>query len=234
MFSNPVGIGKVNGLFVSQILESIHKHSPKTRLIQASSREIFGQTTPLTLIDESTPRFPISPYGAAKLFADNMIQVYRKTYGVFACSAILFNHESPLRGESFVTRKISTSVAKIKKGQQDLLELASVTSMRDWGFAGDSVRAMWMMAQADHAKDYVIATGKSHSVEDFCKLAFAAVDLDYNKYVRITPSLNRTIETTAALGDSSAIKNDLNWNPEISFDQLVKMMVAAELDSDDK
>jgi GDPmannose 4,6-dehydratase len=183
MYDDPVGIGEVNGLAVTRILEAIRAVDVNIRFCQASSREIFGEATesPQT---EHTAVNPRSPYGAAKLYADEMIRIYRQKYGLFACSAILFNHESPRRGLAFVTRKITREAARIKVGQAKELRLGNLDALRDWGFAGDTVHAMWLMLQHNKADDYVVATGVTHSVREFCDCAFGYLSLDYRDYVR--------------------------------------------------
>jgi GDPmannose 4,6-dehydratase len=228
MFENPLAIGEVNGLAVTSILEAIRVHCPKTRICQASSSEMFGRplTSPQT---ESTPFLPRSPYGAAKLYAHTMIDIYRHHFGLFACSAILFNHESPRRGFGFVTRKVTHAVASIKLGRQDGITVGSLQSRRDWGFAGDSVRAMWMMLQADRPDDFVVATGQTHSVEDLCRCAFDCVGLDYRQYVREDPTLFRAREPVQLVGDSAKAMVDLGWQPQKTFEEMIQEMVQADL-----
>lgn len=230
MFDDPVGMGEINGLAVTRILEAIRKVDSSIRLCQASSREIFGEAveSPQT---ESTPVNPRSPYGAAKLYADNMIRIYRRQYGLFACSAILFNHESPRRGLQFVTRKITHEAAKIKLGLSHELKLGNLDAQRDWGFAGDYVRAMWLMLQQDKADDYVVATGEAHSVREFCDLAFAHVGLSYKDYVVESSSEFRPVEPALLVGDARKAKRQLGWQPEVGFEELVNTMVDADMDS---
>ena len=183
MFDDPVMVSEVNGLAVLRILEAIRTVDIKVRFCQASSREVFGEAR-LSPQDESTPTNPRSPYGAAKQYADSMIRIYRQRYGLFACSAILYNHESPRRGLGFVTRKITHAAASIKLGLANELHLGDLDSSRDWGFAGDFVRAMWLMLQHRAADDYVVATGEIHSVREFCECAFGYLGLDYRNYIR--------------------------------------------------
>lgn len=228
MYDDPVGVGDLNGLAVARILESIREVDIKIRFCQASSREIFGEAleSPQT---ESTPRNPRSPYGAAKLFADGLIGIYRQRYGMFAVSAILFNHESPRRGLSFVTRKITHEVAKIKLGLAKQLYLGNLDAQRDWGFAGDYVRAMWLMLQQPRPDDYVVCTGESHSVREFCEYAFGHLGLDYREYVREDESSYRPNEPVLLVGSAAKAKHELGWTPELGFRALVSMMVDADV-----
>lgn len=230
MFDDPVGIGEVNGLAVVRILESIRVVNTEIRFCQASSREIFGEAveSPQT---ESTPVNPRSPYGAAKLYADSMIRIYRQRYGLFACSAILFNHESPRRGVEYVTRKITHEAARIKLGLAKELHLGNLCAQRDWGFAGDYVRAMWLMLQQKKADDYVVATGVAHTVREFCELAFARLGLDYRNYVREDALAYRPVELAPLVGAAVKANRQLGWRPEIEFRELVHMMVDADLQS---
>jgi len=228
MFEDPVGIGEVNGLAVARILEAIRTVDLSIRFCQASSREIFGEAleSPQT---EATPANPRSPYGAAKLYADSMIRIYRQHYGLFACSAILFNHESPRRGLEFVTRKITHEAAKIKLGLANELHLGNLDAQRDWGFAGDYVRAMWLMLQQECADDYVVATGKAHSVRELCEFAFSSLGLDYRDYVREDASAYRPVEPALLVGSAVKANRKLGWKPEVEFKELVHMMVDADL-----
>lgn len=228
MFDDPVDIGEVNGLAVARILEAIRAVDTKIRFCQASSREIFGEAleSPQT---EATPTNPRSPYGAAKLYADSMIRIYRQRYGLFACSAILFNHESPRRGLEFVTRKITHEAAKIKLGLANELHLGNLDAQRDWGFSGDYVRAMWLMLQQEQADDYVVATGAAHTVREFCELAFARLGMDYRDYVREDASAYRPVEPALLVGSAAKANRKLGWRPEIEFRELVHMMVDADL-----
>jgi len=228
MFEEPVAMAEVNGLAVTRILEAIRAVNLKIRFCQASSREIFGEAieSPQT---ESTPPNPRNPYGAAKLYADSMIRIYRQHYGLFACSAILFNHESPRRGTQFVTRKITRGAAKIKLGLAKDLHLGNLNALRDWGFAGDYVRAMWLMLQQKSADDYVLATGTSHSVRDFCKLAFEYLGLDYHNFVLEDKSTYRPVESVPLVGCSDKADAVLGWKPETKLRELIQMMVDADL-----
>lgn len=228
MYDDPVGIGEVNGLAVVRILEAIRKVDCQIRFCQASSREIFGEAveSPQT---ELTPVNPRSPYGAAKLYADSMIRIYRQRYGLFVCSAILFNHESPRRSLAFVTRKITHEAARIKLGLASELRLGNLDAQRDWGFAGDYIRAMWLMLQQAHADDYVVATGEAHSVREFCEVAFARLGLDYRDYVREDASAFRPAEPAPLVGSATKANRDLGWRPEVGFQELVHMMVDADL-----
>lgn len=230
MFDDPVGIGEVNGLAVARMLEAILAVDVNTRFCQASSREIFGEAleSPQT---EATPANPRSPYGAAKLYADSMVRIYRQRHGLFACSAILFNHESPRRGGGFVTRKISHEAAKIKLGLAKELHLGNLDAQRDWGFAGDYVRAMWLMLQQERADDYVVATGKAHSVRELCEFAFSRLGLDYRDHVRGDASAYRPVEPALLVGNAAKANRELGWKPEIEFRELVHMMVDADLRS---
>ena len=230
MYEDPVAMGEINGLAVTRILEAIRKVDSSIRFCQASSREIFGEAfeSPQT---ESTPVNPRSPYGAAKLYADNMIRIYRRQYGLFACSAILFNHESPRRGLQFVTRKITHEAARIKLGLSQELALGNLDAQRDWGFAGDYVRAMWLMLQQGRPDDYVIASGQAHSVRELCNLAFARLDLDYKEFVKESATEYRPLEPALLVGSADKARRQLGWAPEVSFRDLVNMMVDAEMES---
>jgi GDPmannose 4,6-dehydratase len=228
MYVDPIGMGEVNGLAVVRILEAIRKINCEIRFCQASSREIFGEPaeSPQT---ELTPANPRSPYGAAKLYADSMIRIYRQRYGLFACSAILFNHESPHRGLAFVTRTITHGAARIKVGLASELRLGNLDAQRDWGFAGDYVRAMWLMLQRQCAEDYVIATGEVHSVREVCEIAFTRLGLDYRNYVREDTSAFRPAEPAPLVGSASKARRDLGWKPEVAFEDLVLMMVDSDM-----
>ena len=228
MFDDPVGIGEVNGLAVARMLEAIRKADIRIRFCQASSREIFGAAveSPQT---EATLTNPRSPYGAAKLYADSMIRIYRQRYGLFACSAILFNHESPRRGLEYVTRKITHEAARIRLGLAKELHLGNLDAQRDWGFAGDYVHAMWLLLQQECADDYVVATGKAHSVRELCEFAFSRLGLDYRDYVREDASAYRPEEPALLVGSAVKANRKLGWKPEVEFKELVHMMVDADL-----
>jgi len=229
LFSDPVLTGDLNGLAVARILEAIRTVDARVRFCQASSSEMFGESSQSPQ-SELTPFCPRNPYGVAKLFAHGMVGTYRERYGVFACSSILFNHESPRRGPEFVTRKISMAVARIKAGLANSVQLGNLEATRDWGYAGDYVRAMWQMLQLESPDDYVIATGESHSVREFCDIAFEHVGLDYRKYVQIDPQARRPPEAVQLLGDATKARTVLGWRPTVSFAQLVRMMVDADVE----
>lgn len=227
-WEQPLFTGEVTGLGVTRMLEAIRHVDPKIRFYQASSSEMFGKVheTPQR---ESTPFYPRSPYGVAKVYGHYITVNYRESYGMFACSGILFNHESPRRGLEFVTRKISNAVAQIKLGLAGELRLGNLSARRDWGFAGDYVRAMWMMLQQDEADDYVISTDETHTVEEFVEIAFNHVGLDWRKYVVVDPKFYRPAEVELLLGDSTKAREKLGWQPEMSFRELVTRMVAEDL-----
>lgn len=228
MFDDPLDMSDVNGIAVTRILEAIRAVDPKIRFCQASSREIFGEAlqSPQT---EVTPPNPRSPYGAAKLYADCMIRIYRLRYGLQACSAILFNHESPRRSRQFVTRKITHEAARIKLGLAYELHLGNLDTQRDWGFAGDYVRAMWLMLQQDKTDDYVIATGEAHTVREFCDVAFGRLGLDYRDHVREDAASYRPSEPVPLVGSPVKARRDLGWEPKVSFRELVHLMVDTDL-----
>ena len=228
MYDDPLGMGEINGLAVTRILEAIRMIDPTIRFCQASSREIFGEAVESPQ-SESTVINPRSPYGAAKLYADNMIRIYRQRYGLFACAAILFNHESPRRGLAFVTRKITHTAAQIKLGLANELRLGNLDARRDWGFAGDTVRAMWLMLQQARADDYVVATGETHSVREFCDVAFGYLGLNYRNYVREDAGEFRPQEPALLVGDAAKARRELGWKPMVSFKEMVGMMVDADL-----
>lgn len=227
MYDDPVGIGEINGLAVARILEAIREVDSGIRFCQASSAEMFGEATESPQ-SEQTRFQPRSPYGSAKLYAHSMIHIYRQRYGVFACSAILFNHESPRRGLGFVTRKITHTAAQIKLGLASDLALGNLEARRDWGFAGDVTHAMWMMLQAPSPDDFVVATGKTHSVREFCDAAFGYLDLDYRDHVREDPAFYRPLEPMQLVGDPRKLRQ-LGWAPQIDFPRLVGMMVDEDM-----
>ncbi|MCX5850407.1 MAG: GDP-mannose 4,6-dehydratase [Deltaproteobacteria bacterium] len=227
-FDMPEYTGDVTGLGTLRILEAIRKTGIKTKFYQASSSEMFGAAPPPQ--NEKTVFQPRSPYAAAKVYAYYLAQNYRDAYGLFAANGILFNHESPRRGETFVTRKITRAATQIKLGLKDKLYLGNLEAKRDWGFAGDYVEAMWLMLQQDKPDDYVIATGETHSVQEFTEKVFNKLNLDYNKYVSVDPRYFRPTEVDALLGDASKAKKALNWQPKVTFEKLIDMMIAADLD----
>lgn len=226
-WNQPELTGQFTALGVTRILEAIKTENPKIRFYQASSSEMFGSTPPPQ--SEKTSFHPRSPYGVSKLYGHFATINYRESYGMFACSGILFNHESPRRGLEFVTRKVSNAVAQIKLGLLDKMTIGNLDAKRDWGFAGDYVRAMWLMLQADAPEDYVIATGTSHSVRDLVDIAFKTVGMDYHDHVTVDPSLLRPAEVDYLCGDSSYARPKLGWKPDVDFEQLVQMMVEADL-----
>ncbi len=228
-YSQPVLTGDVTGLGVIRILEAIRKHYPKAKFLQASSSEMFGKVreTPQT---EKTPFHPRSPYGVAKVFGYHITVNYRESYRMFACSAIGFNHESPRRGLQFVTRKVTCQVAKIKCGLAKKLMMGNLDAKRDWGFAGDYVRAMWMILQHPEPEDFVLATGKPHSVKELLDVAFKAAGLNWENYIEIDPKLIRPAEVDFLCGDATKAREKLGWVPQVSFEELIKMMVEADLE----
>lgn len=230
LFVDPVLTGDFNGLAVARILEAIRALHPATRFCQASSSEMFGEAAEAPQ-SESTAFRPRNPYGIAKLFAHGMVATYRENFGVFACSSILFNHESPRRGAEFVTRKISMGVARIKCGLAESLQLGNLDAARDWGYAADYVYAMWKMLQVDAADDYVLATGESHTVREFCEVAFDHVGLDYRNHVEVDPRVRRPPETVALVGNAAKARRVLAWKPSVRFPELVRMMVDADIAS---
>jgi GDPmannose 4,6-dehydratase len=227
-WNQPVLTADVTGLGVLRVLEAIRKHSPQSRFLQASSSEMFGQVEESPQ-SEKTRFHPRSPYGVAKVFGHHTTVNYRESYGIFACSSICFNHESPRRGTDFVTRKVTQQAARIKLGLADKLRMGNLDAKRDWGFAGDYVRAMWLMLQPPQPEDFVIATGETHSVRELLEGAFSRVGLDWNKYVELDPKLVRPAEVDCLCGDSGKARKALGWKPEIGFHQLVEMMVDADL-----
>ena len=227
-FDMPEYTSDITGLGTLRLLESIRKTGIKTKFYQASSSEMFGAALPPQ--SEKTVFQPRSPYAAAKVYAYYIVQNYRDAYGIFATNGILFNHESPKRGETFVTRKITRAAAQIKVGLRDKLYLGNLEAKRDWGFAGDFVEAMWLMLQQDKPDDYVIATGETHSVREFAEKVFSKLDLDYAQYVAIDPRYFRPTEVDVLLGDASKAKKILGWQPKVTFDRLIDMMIAADLE----
>ena len=228
-FEQPLLTGEFTALGVTRMLEAVRQVNTGIRFYQASSSEMFGtvQETPQR---ETTPFWPRSPYGVAKVYGHWITVNYRESYDIFACSGILFNHESPLRGKQFVTRKISDAVARIKLGKQEKLSLGNLDAERDWGFAGDYVRAMWLMMQQDTPDDYVVSTGQRHTVRDFCQVAFDHVGLNWEDHVEIDPAFLRPADVNTLCGDFSKARENLGWQPEVTFEQLVQMMVDTDLD----
>jgi len=227
-FEQPLLTAEFTALGVTRVLEAVRTVDRAIRVYQASSSEMFGSVREEPQ-SETTPFWPRSPYGVAKVYGHWITVNYRESYDLFACSGILFNHESPLRGKEFVTRKITDAVARIKLGVQKKLKLGNLDSLRDWGFAGDYVRAMWMMLSHDAPDDYVIATGEKHSVREFAQIAFAHVGLNWEDHVEVDPKFLRPAEVTTLCGDCSKAKRILGWEPEVSFHELVQMMVEADL-----
>lgn len=225
-FDMPEYTGDISGLGATRILEAIRRSGIKTRFYQASSSELFGTSPPPQ--KEETPMQPRSPYAAAKLYAYWMVRNYRDAYGLFAVNGILFNHESPRRGETFVTRKITRAVARIKFGLQQNLFLGNLEARRDWGYAPDYVEAMWLMLQQETPEDYVIATGEAHSVKEFLEEAFSYADLDWREYVEIDPRYFRPTEVDFLRGDASKARKLLGWQPRVNFKELVRIMVDAD------
>ncbi|RLT29815.1 MAG: GDP-mannose 4,6-dehydratase [Chloroflexi bacterium] len=227
-FSQPVFTGEVTGLGVTRILDAVRVVDPGIRFYQASSSEMFGkvQAVPQT---ETTPFYPRSPYGVAKLYGHWITVNYRESYDMYACSGILFNHESPRRGLEFVTRKITNAVARIKLGKDKELRLGNLDAKRDWGYAKDYVRAMHLMLQQDTADDYVVSTGETYSVRRFCEIAFGHVGLNYQDYVVIDERFYRPAEVDLLVGDPAKANKNLGWKPEVTFEQLVTMMVDSDL-----
>jgi GDPmannose 4,6-dehydratase len=223
-WKQPVLTAEFTAVGVTKLLDALRHICPQARFYQASSSEMFGKVIE-TPQKETTPFYPRSPYGVAKVYGHYITVNYRESYGIFGCSGILFNHESPRRGLEFVTRKISHGVAKIKLGLSNELRLGNLQAKRDWGFAGDYVRAMWLMLQQDTPDDYVVGTGQTHSVEEFVQIAFDQVGLDWKQYVVIDPAFYRPAEVDLLLGDPTKAKRELKWEPQVSFTQLVKTMV---------
>jgi GDPmannose 4,6-dehydratase len=228
-WNQPVLTGEFTALGATRVLEAIRSVDTKIRFYQASSSEMFGKVQAVPQ-NEDTPFYPRSPYGVAKVYGHWITINYRESYDMFAVSGILFNHESPRRGKEFVTRKISDAVARIKLGLANELRLGNLDAQRDWGFAGDYVRAMWLMLQQDAPDDYVVATGRTHTVREFCRIAFEAAELgSYEKYVKVDQKFIRPAEVELLIGDPAKAKRQLGWEPEVSFEALVQMMVEADI-----
>ena len=228
-WSQPVLTGEFTALGVTRLLEAIRLAHPEARFYQASSSEMFGKATE-TPQRETTPFYPRSPYGVAKVYGHWITVNYRESYGLHAVSGILFNHESPRRGLEFVSRKVTDAVARIKRGKATELRLGNLEARRDWGFAGDYVDAMWRMLQQDEPRDYVIGTGETHSVRELCEVAFGHAGLDWQKYVKVDPRFVRPAEVDILLADAGRARRDLGWAPQVSFEKLVTMMVDADLE----
>ena len=227
-WDQPMLTGEFNAQGVTRVLEAIRQVDSSIRLYQASSSEMFGKVREVPQT-EMTPFYPRSPYGVSKVYGHYITVNYRESYSLFACSGILFNHESPRRGLEFVTRKVTDGVARIKLGLAESLSLGNLDAYRDWGFAGDYVRAMWMMLQQENADDYVIATGIAHSVRDLVETAFGHAGLDWQRHVRLDPALLRPAEVEHLIGDATKARTKLAWVPEVDFTRLVKMMVDEDL-----
>jgi GDPmannose 4,6-dehydratase len=224
----PVLTAEFTAVGVTRVLDALRQSCPKAHFYQASSSEMYGKVRE-TPQSESTPFHPRSPYGVAKVYGHFITVNYRESYGLFACSGILFNHESPRRGLEFVTRKITNGVARIKLGLASELRLGNLQAKRDWGFAGDYVRAMWMMLQQDQPDDYVIGTGQTHSVEEFVKIAFDHAGLDWRKFVVVDPQFYRPAEVDLLLANPAKARRHMDWEPKVSFEQLVRQMVDADI-----
>ena len=231
-FDMPEYTGDVTGLGTLRLLEAIRKTGIRTRFYQASSSEMFGSAPPPQ--NELTPFQPQSPYAAAKVYSYYMVKNYRDAYGIFACNGILFNHESPRRGETFVTRKVTRAATRIKLGLQEKLYLGNLGAKRDWGYAGDYIEAMWIMLQQDRPDDYVIATGETHTVREFVDKVFGRLSLDYEQYVVIDPRYFRPTEVDVLLGDATKAMKVLGWQPKVNFEQLLAMMVASDMELAEK
>ena len=228
-WDDPYRAFQVNALLVAAFLDVVRSHCPGTRFYQASSSEIFGDP-PESPQTESTPKNPVTPYGVSKLAAHQLVGLYRKMHKVFAVSGILYNHESPRRPERFVTQKIARAAAEISRGRTDKLKLGNIDACRDWGFAGDFVRGIWMMLQAAEPDDYIVATGELHSIRDFLDAAFRHVGRDWNEWVEVDPSLIRPVDVGVLVGDPSKAREKLGWVQEVEFEDLVRMMVNAHLE----
>ena len=228
-WAQPILTANATGMGALNILEAVRQVCPESKFYQASTSELFGKAQE-NIQSETTPFYPRSPYGVSKLFAHWSTINYRESFGIFGCCGILFNHESPLRGIEFVTRKVTDAVAKIKLGKQKELRLGNIDAQRDWGFSGDYVKAMHLMLQQDKPDDYVVATGRTASVRDMCKLAFEYVGLDYQDYVVIDPKFYRQAEVDRLLGNPAKAERVLNWKAQTTLEELVAMMVEADLE----
>ncbi len=228
-WEQPILTSEVDGIGVTNMLEAIRTVKPDTRFYQASTSEMFGKVQEMPQ-RETTPFYPRSPYACAKLYGHWITINYRESYDMYACSGILFNHESPRRGLEFVTRKVTHAAARIKLGLQKDVSLGNLEAKRDWGFAGDYVRAMWMMLNQDTPDDYVIATGETHTIREMCEVAFSALDLKYEDYVKVDPRFFRPAEVEVLLGCPDKARKQLGWEPKITFRQLIEMMVESDLE----
>jgi len=228
-FEQPIGTGEITGLGVTRILEAVRQINTKAKFYQASTSELYGESQSTPQLEE-TPFHPRSPYSTAKLYGYWISRIYREAYGIFACNGILFNHESPLRGLEFVTRKISNGVAKIALGIEKELRLGNLEAKRDWGYAPEYVESMWLMLQQNEPDDYVIATNEMHSVKEFAKAAFNTVDIDWQEHVKVDKRFFRPLEVNQLQGDYSKAKRKLGWKPKVKFDKLVEIMVKSDLD----
>lgn len=228
-FEQPIGTGEITGLGVTRILEAIRQLNTKIKFYQASTSELYGESQSTPQLEE-TPFHPRSPYAAAKLYGYWITKMYREAYGIFACNGILFNHESPLRGLEFVTRKISNAVAKIVLGIEKDLKLGNLEAKRDWGYAPEYVESMWLMLQQDEPDDYVIATNETHSVKEFVETAFNIVNIDWQKYVSVDKRFFRPLDVNQLKGDYSKAERKLGWRPKVKFNELVEIMVKSDLD----
>ncbi|MGQ9584767.1 MAG: GDP-mannose 4,6-dehydratase [Anaerolineae bacterium] len=227
-FKQPVLTGEFTALGVTRVLDAIRMVDPNIRFYQASSSEMFGKVREVPQ-NEHTPFYPRSPYGVAKVYGHWITVNYRESYGLFACSGILFNHESPRRGLEFVTRKVTHGAARIKLGLAHELRLGNLDARRDWGYACDYVRAMWLMLQQDKPDDYVVATGTTHSVRELCEVAFGYLGLDYRDYVKVDPRFFRPAEVDLLVGDATKARTVLGWEPKVAFEELVRIMVDADM-----
>lgn len=228
-FEQPISAGEITGLSVTRLLELVRRDFPHAKFYQASSSELYGDNE-FSHQNEATPFAPSSPYAAAKLYGHEMTRIYRHAYNLFACNGILFNHESPIRGLEFVTRKITNAVAKIKLGIDNQLELGNLNAVRDWGYAPEYVEAMWMILQAKEPEDYVIATNETHSVKQFVEAAFSIVDLNCEEFVHVNEKYMRPLDVKYLKGDYTKSNKKLGWEPKTKFTNLVKVMVEADLD----
>jgi len=228
-FEQPIGAGEITGLGMTRLLEAMRKNCPKAKFYQASTSELYGNNDH-TQQNEETPFAPSSPYSAAKLYAHHIVKIYRQGYNLFACNGILFNHESPLRGLEFVTRKVTNSVAKIKLGFEDSLELGNINALRDWGYAPEYVEAMWQILQQEEPDDYVIATNETHSVKEFVEKSFSILGLNWEDHVHIDKRYMRPVDVKYLRGDFTKGKEKFGWQPKTKFDALVKIMVEKDFE----